>query len=238
MLQSYKIDAELLYEDYRSEFFSDMTHIESKLGANSDTTLLDESLDNCGGKKPKEDHDLSIDPNSKVQQWRKTKDGWEREDPGPESPEQETEQITPKSNAPAWAKKLYKKIALASHPDRTIESDNRRRLNKVFAESASAMQEGDFNKLVGLALDLGIEFLDTDADHIPVLSQRIAEIKGELKTIEESVEWLWGESLGMIEMRKLIAHGYFRRKYNDLNIDTLADIIKEMEIDNEARRDT
>ena len=230
MLQSYKIDAELLYEDYRSEFYSDMSFIESRLKPQekSEETPLPED--------PPGMDTLKIDPNSKEQRWRKTEEGWERED----SPENDTlpTEDSSKPVAPAWAKKLYKKIALVSHPDRTLEKDNKKRLNKIFTDSAGAMSTGDFNKLLGYALDLGIDLQDADVDHVPLITSRIESVKKELKVIEESLEWLWGESLGVSSLRNAVATAYLKKKGVDVNTDELASIIKEMENDNAAGSDS
>ena len=215
MLQSYKIDAEILYEDYKVEFASDMSKIKSLL-VKEERVLPSDPIS--------EDHKdvLTIDPNASDQRWRKTESGWQSED----SPDDLSSQ---KKNAPDWAKKLYKRIALASHPDRTIEQDNKTRLNKIFTESAAAMDTGDFNKLVGFALDLGIDLLAADIDHIPVLSSRIDKIKKELSDIEKNLEWLWGESLGVLELRKAIAHRYFSQNGYDLNMNELESIIQQLE---------
>ena len=230
MLQSYKIDAELLYEDYRSEFYSDMSFIESKLSPQ------EKNEEAVPPESPPDIDTLKIDPSSKDQRWRKTDEGWERED----SPEEDTPSAEDPSKpaAPSWAKKLYKKIALVAHPDRTLEKDNKKRLNKIFTDSAGAMSTGDFNKLLGYALDLGIDLQDADVDHVPLITSRIESVKQELKAIEESLEWLWGESLGVSNLRKAVATTYLRKKGIDVNTDELVSIIKEMENDNAAGSDS
>ncbi len=215
MLQSYKIDAEILYEEYKVEFASDMSEIKSLLVKGAETPPNDSFS---------EDHKdvLTIDPNASDQRWRKTETGWQSED----SSDGLTSQ---KKSAPDWAKKLYKRIALASHPDRTMDQENKGRLNKIFTESAAAMDTGDFNKLVGYALDLNIDLLAADIDHIPVLSSRIDKVKKELSDIEKNLEWLWGEALGVLELRKAIAHRHFAQNGYDLNMDELGSIIQKLE---------
>ena len=216
MLQSYKIDAEILYEDYKAEFASDMSEIKSLLVKDKKERSDDSSS---------EDHNdvLTIDPNSSDQRWKKTETGWQPEDDLDDNSDSQ------KKPAPDWAKKLYKRIALASHPDRTLDQDNKGRLNKIFTESASAMDTGDFNKLVGFALDLDIDLLAADIDHIPVLSSRISKVKEELSAIEQNLEWIWGESLGVLDLRKKIAHRYFAQNGYDLNTDDLESIIQKLE---------
>ena len=229
MLQSYKIDAELLYEDYKSEFYSDMSYIKSTL-----VPLPDKAEE----PQPQEAEEassfdtLKIDPNDGDQRWRKTENGWEKEETSSTKDESAS-----KPPPPPWAKKLYKKIALVSHPDRTLDKENKAKFNKIFAQSAAAMSTGEFNKLLELALDLGIEISDTDIDHIPVLSSRIEVVRKELKDIEDSFEWMWGESLGVLSIRTNIAILYFRKSGIDLNTDQLSDTIKEMEKKGESRTD-
>ena len=232
MLQSYKIDAALLHEEYKSEFYSDMSKIESLLPVAEATPDQEEQE---GELTESPANTIKIDPSAESQRWRKTEEGWEREDSPEDASSPDSLDTSTRPKSPSWAKKLYKRIALASHPDRTLEEENKKRLNKIFTDSAQAMSDGKFDELVGLALDLGISLDDIDIDHVPVLKSRIEKVKQELKDIESTLEWLWGESLGLDQIRVSIAYGYLSKKGLNLNIDDLPSIIREVEGKNEAR---
>jgi hypothetical protein len=226
MLQSYKTDVSLLYEEYKSEFCRDMAYIES---LESQVKPPPESPSIHKGDSLR----LDPDPNSR---WRKTETGWEREEASSneagESFKEEQKEVPP------WAKTLYKKIALASHPDRTLEEHElkKKKLNKIFADAAQAVSEGTFNKLLGYALELNIE-VDDDPASIPLLEERVRELKKEIEVIQGSLEWLWGEHLGIHEVRARIAVGYLSAKNLLLKNADLVSIIKEMESRNESRPD-
>ena len=234
MLQSYKTDIALLNDDYKSEFLRDMLYIEDKLSS----TPEDDS-------KPDENQDLKdtvdtlrLDPSKSNQRWKKTEDGWKLEDDEEDNREcSEDSSIDEKPDIPAWAKKLYKKIALAAHPDRTLQEEEakRKRLNKLFADAAQAITDGEFKSLLGYALELDIE-VDEDPSSIPLLQARVDALKQEISQIQGSLEWLWGEHLGAHDIRAKIAMGYFSKRNLLLKNEDLLVTIKEMEQANETRR--
>jgi len=225
MLQSYSTDMHILHEEYQSEFFRDMSFIESKLSTKeqpaTDEVPSGENAPDC----------LKIDPAEKTQRWKKTEDGWEKETTLPPSEE------PLKPVIPSWAKKLYKKIALVSHPDRTLQDHRRDKLNKIFTDSAQAVGEGDYKRLLGYALDLDIEIEDVSNAAL-LLSERIAVLKHEISTVEGSLPWLWGESLDLPHVRAKVAHSYFSNKDISLNNEEIISIIDEIEESSEHRADS
>jgi hypothetical protein len=232
MLQSYRTEIALLNDDYKSEFLRDMLFLEGKLAANSSETASSEDPDDVESKDTLDT--LKIDPSKSNQRWRKTDDGWELDEDEDGVPEESP--IEEKPDVPAWAKKLYKKIALAAHPDRTLkeEEDKRRRLNRLFADAAQAIADGEFKSLLGYALELDIE-VDDDPSNIPLLKARVNSLKEEISQIQGSLEWLWGEHLGVHDVRSRIAAGYFSSKNVLLKNEDLLATIKEMEQANESR---
>lgn len=230
MLQTYKTDASLLFDEYSKEYARDMSAVESRLQNHS---LINDQVNNKDTFSDDTTDTVSLDPNSKNQEWKKTEAGWERvgskDDAHSEQPTQE------KIAAPEWAKKLYRKIALIAHPDRSSDDFNRSRLKKIFLESSDAMSEGEFSKLLGLALELGIPSNTTDAASIPILQNRVSDVKSEISTIEKSLEWLWGESIGAPSIRANIAQLFFSNKGIIVKIEELVSIIEQLEKDNEEK---
>ena len=215
MLQKYKTEASLLLDEYRQEYSRDMTFLEEKL------------VDLKEAYSSEEEGDTLVVDAEESQQWKKTEDGWEKdESEKPQDPEPEE---VDKPEPPEWAKKLYRKIALVSHPDRASDDFPKDKLKKIFIETADAMSEGDFEKLLGFALELGIEEENDDTSIMPLLSKRVKDVKREIQEIEKCPEWLWGEGLGVPEIRTSLAMMFFARRGIDLNTEELAAIIQEME---------
>ena len=210
MLQQYKSDLDSLFIEYQKEYARDMLAIE-EIAIKRSTKPTSEP----------ESETLTLDPEDKSQQWKKTGDGWEKKT----GERKETE--TQKKSSPEWAKKLFRKIALATHPDRLEKQDEAKR--RVFLEATSAMEEGEFNKLLGFALQLDLPSENDDVSVIPMLQDRIKSVQEEVRTIEERPEWLWGEGFGVPQMRVNLARLFFDRRGYDLNIDDLTRIIEEME---------
>ena len=227
MLQAYKLDMSLLLEDYTSEFLRDVSFIKSSIEQN--VSLPDQPDE----KADESDTDtLVIDPNDKVQEWKKTENGWEKTH-GSNAKENKaldaSEDLNTKPSAPDWAKRLYKKIAMVSHPDRTSGDHREKKLGKIFRDCAQIMSEGNFNDLLGYALELDIDILDDDVDALPIMSQRVDSLKKEIEDIQKSIEWLWGECLDVPAMRLKLATNILAKEGYTVNIETLAHIMTKLE---------
>lgn len=209
MLQKYKTETSLLFDEYKHEYAKDMAFLEDKISAFGEGSTG--TQEECG-------YD-TVDINSVLEENNQEN----------KAPEEDQVLSDDKSEPPAWAKKLYRKIALISHPDRASEDFPKDKLRKIFLETADAMSEGEFEKLLGFALELGIEEEQDDPSMLPLLKKRVDAIKEEIHEIEKSPEWLWGEGLGVLEMRVALAKMFFARKGIDLNTEELTVIIQEME---------
>ena len=218
MLQSYRDDAFSLNKEYEAEFLKDIMAIKERL---PDRPEADEDP-----PEPEGDDTFVIPPDGLNKRWKKTDDGWECEDSSelPEEAEAKNKPVPP-----PWAKKLYKKIALVSHPDRTLEDRRKDKLNRIFRESAMVMDTGDYKSLLGFALELEVDIEDVEVPMIPMLTDRIESLKSEISEIEKTLPWLWGESKGIIEMRANIAITYFAQRGISLKKQDAESIIMEID---------
>jgi len=228
MLQKYSMQVDALYSEYSVEYTKDMsTLLESaaNIAPRPEDPERPTDQDNHDGET------INIDPTKSSQTWRKTADGWVLEDS--EDLIDEDEYHEPDKQArdvPHWAKKIYKKIALASHPDRTSKDLQHKKLKEIFLQSAAAMDSGDFSKLLGLALEIDIDIAsDNDVDMLPLLSSRVSALKQELSGTESTPEWLWGEGLGTPEIRFPLANLFLTSKGYNLKRDDILDIILQIE---------
>ncbi len=133
------------------------------------------------------------------------------------------------SKSPEWAKSLYKKIARKTHPDALIKSENAEEMTSIFQEAAKSMSSGNHEKLFDIAFDLGINIGITDEETIARLNSSIKSLTSEIKDIEESFSWLWGESFGIIEIRLQIAQKALAQKKINADKEELSKIIKLLE---------
>ena len=101
----------------------------------------------------------------------------------------------PSLNVPTWAKKLYRKVTLQTHPDRLIDAPEEERIKKtkVYTRVTEAYARGDYSILVLEALDLGLSLPDSE-EVVSILKSKCTKLKAELKEMKDSLYWLWYHS--------------------------------------------
>ncbi len=195
MVQQYHSQIADLLEDYREEYSRDLEYFVKKAKdvIGELETPLNENPDEKQFKITKDDAEF-----------REQNEEWFNKEPD----------SAKKSEAPEWARKLFKKIALMTHPDRVNDDHLRSVLQKSFMQASKALETGKFDDLVGVAIDLKIDVGLDDASLIPLLESKIESCRESIKQIETSQEWIWGESFGLPDARQallrgiLSSHGY------------------------------
>jgi len=103
-----------------------------------------------------------------------------------------------KSSAPEWAKKVFRKIAMIIHPDKT---SNPQKDSKLFLKATESFESGDYEALLSIAVDLGVS-LDMETPALGIMLQKkIDALKVDVSELETSLPWVWGESFGLHEVR-------------------------------------
>jgi hypothetical protein len=134
--------------------------------------------------------------------------------------------------SPDWAKSLYRKIAKETHPDKIKEKDKKDKMKLIFQDASRFIESGEYNKLLDIALSLSIDVEIPPAEMIKKISTRINNLKKEIEKIEKSMPWIWGESLGIKEVRDEIVESIVRKNSKkDLDRDKIEEIIEKIEID-------
>jgi len=182
MLQHYYSQISELFDDYKAEYSRDLEFFTHR--AREVTGKKDEQED--------EQKDAVFEVAKEDQEFREQSEKWFSED-DPES--------SKKSEAPEWARKLFKKIALMTHPDRISDDDLRENLQKSFLRASRALEEGKFDDLVGVAVELSIDAGLEDEALIPLLKAKIHSCRQDIHKIECTDEWQWGESLDSPPLR-------------------------------------
>lgn len=109
------------------------------------------------------------------------------------SEEIEKEVLNNKAN-PDWAKKLYRKIVVITHPDKLPDG-----LNKAVKDSLvnkyqctiNAMYDSDFSEIILIASDLGIDLCNLDESYIEVFNSKIKKMHESISKIKCSIYWVW-----------------------------------------------
>ena len=116
------------------------------------------------------------------------------------------------SKADPWMKKLYKKIASKTHPDKVCHMDispyEKAEYQRLFDMSKQAIQDLNGSDLVYAAEQLGIDCDLPVEMRLKMLVDRGEKIKKEIYTIYKKPSWIWGESYGKPEVRKKILAGF------------------------------
>lgn len=92
-----------------------------------------------------------------------------------------------KDKVPPAVKRLWKAIALQSHPDR-VGSDGE--LGRLYRIAASAWADHDFAALVGVALELGL-YVEPDDALAKALKEIVVAHERRLADMEQTAVWQW-----------------------------------------------
>jgi hypothetical protein len=113
-------------------------------------------------------------------------------------PEPEEKPAAPKNKD---LKKLYRKIAENTHPDKTGNNQ----YADLFSEAARAYDQNDIGKLLEIAGNLNIELLELSPSSILLLENNIKTLSLEIHNKKNTVAWSWSKSSTDEEKDKLIA---------------------------------
>ena len=120
------------------------------------------------------------------------------------------ESNTPES--PQWMKKLFKKIAFETHPDRLINREDLTSVEKTqreewYKEAQAAFDAIDGLPLLEIAEKLQVSISISLEEQLEIITAGIITINQQIKGCKDLVGWAWGENEGNIDVRvKLIQY--------------------------------
>ena len=111
----------------------------------------------------------------------------------------------------AHIKKLFRKIAIMTHPDKLTKLDDyeRERKTELFLKAREAAEAGKWFALVETAKTLGIKTPNPDEEQVSLLKNESENVDKEIKNIEASYAWVM-YNLETDEQRKLLMTNYLK----------------------------
>ena len=108
-------------------------------------------------------------------------------------------------------KKLFRKIAIMTHPDKLTKLDDyeRERKTELFLKAREAAEAGKWFALVDTANALGIKTPEPDEEQLGLLENESESVDKEIKNIESSYAWIM-YNLETDEQRKLLMTTYLK----------------------------
>ena len=113
-------------------------------------------------------------------------------------------------------KKLYRKIANETHPDKLVASGfslgESQRKQEIFKKAKEAYERDNWYTLYSIAIDLGISPGDIDDKHINWIEEDIKLTMGRISKIGQLFVWVWYTSTD--EVKERVMDQYFKQVYD------------------------
>lgn len=147
---------------------------------------------------------------------------------------EEIEEIVEESS-PSWAKKIYREIARATHPDICASSglspDQVEEREEMMMNANVASSTKNWNALIDIAAELGI--LDKamgDEEFVAALADREKELDTELQNQKGTFFWHWYQSAGNEKMRVKMINAYMESAgYSSIEEDVVLKILRDIQ---------
>jgi len=99
-------------------------------------------------------------------------------------------------------KKLYRKIATKTHPDKSSNKTS----SQLFAQAAKAYSKNDMGKLLEIAGNINIEMPALSSETISLLKENIKTLCDKIERKKQTSAWLWHTAKTNEEKRDIIRY--------------------------------
>ena len=118
-----------------------------------------------------------------------------------------------KANLPSWAKKLYRKIAIITHPDKVpngLAKNIKDKFLRIYQESKEFIEKEDYVKLAMVADELSIDLCDIEIKNFSIFAQKERSLMSEIENLKKSLFWAWANSTD--EQKELILKDFIKSR--------------------------
>ena len=102
-------------------------------------------------------------------------------------------------------KKIWKQIAIKTHPDRT---GNDVEMTELYKRSLNAYNNGSYEEIIEIAIQLFIKIEQLSEKTLDLLDARAKELEKKLDEVKNNVLWSWAEAP---EEKKVVIENMLRR---------------------------
>ena len=165
----------------------------------------------------------------------------ESEEKAPESNEFNDKKEDKSASAPPWMKKLFKKIALETHPDKISNRGDLTPVEKTereafYKQAVFAIEESKEMDILEIAILLLIDPGISSKQQLKIISKEIENVMEEIESYRSKVAWTWGESFGEKEIRlKLLKYIMGILKMPAITDDIIEQYLAEFEADGDMK---
>ena len=141
-------------------------------------------------------HDTALDTPYHDQPVKKASKTEDNDGESVDNSEQQADQSSKKSH-PDWIKKLYRKIAIATHPDKMQKNASdkiKAKLLEMYTKSKIALESYDYMTVVILASDIDIDIPEKDVAGSGIIDTKHKSLASDISSLKQSVYWQWAHS--------------------------------------------
>tara|TARA_R100000234_G_scaffold115134_1_gene90860 strand:+ start:408 stop:1058 length:651 start_codon:yes stop_codon:yes gene_type:complete len=132
-----------------------------------------------------------------------------RDRDGNASDEEMLEQVKKleKQQKPDEIRKLFKKIATKTHPDKFSNAKNAEKAinRQIFMQAKGAAEEHNYFKLQQIARRLGLDLPQIDPKRLKLMEKEAKRIKVKVLRIQKTAAWQWFDEESDKEQKKLMS---------------------------------
>lgn len=115
---------------------------------------------------------------------------------------------------PEDIKKIWKSIAVITHPDRT---NNDHRKTALYLAASEAVKNGAIDEIIRIAIELGIEIPEASTASVLRLETLANDLQKKISQTESSILWQWGVAPPDVKLRIMDAY-ISMKKYKKKNL--------------------
>lgn len=125
-----------------------------------------------------------------------------------ESPSSESPQ--PADKEPEDMRKIWKQIAMATHPDKT---GNDLEKTELYKKAGEAYKEKRYDEIIEIAIALGLDLENLSDETTKLLEKRVEDLEKKLHGIQHNVLWEWasGDEVKRTKIEKVL-NSYRKKK--------------------------